>query len=295
LAFALYYEKVNNKQMKSILNKHSPLIMGILNVTPDSFSDGGQHNKPEQAVKRALEMIKQGADIIDIGGESTRPGATPVSAQQQIDRVIPVIEGLRVSPAKNITISVDTTNFEVAKTALDAGANWLNDISAGDDACDKGLENEPMLSLAAKHNCPIVLMHRQGKSNTMQDAPYYDDVCAEVNNYLQSRAQAALEVGVAEHNIIIDPGIGFGKLLNHNLSLMAGLGSLVGLGYSVLLGTSRKKFLGEIIGQDDPTKRMVATCATTALGVNAGVKIFRVHDILENKQALDVAWQIKIS
>ncbi len=270
--------------------------MGILNVTPDSFSDGGQYNKPEQAIKRALVMIGQGADIIDIGGESTRPGAKAVSAQEQLDRVIPVIHGLRTTTlSKDITISVDTTNLEVAKTALEAGASWLNDISAGDDARVKGVDAEPMLSLASQHNCPIVLMHRQGQSSTMQDAPHYDDVCAEVSEYLQSRSQSALDAGVTKNNIILDPGIGFGKLLNHNLSLMAGLESLVELGYPVLLGTSRKRFLGEITGLDDPKDRTVATCATTALGVKAGVNIFRVHDVLENKQAMDIAWQIKMS
>ena len=272
-----------------------PQIMGILNVTPDSFSDGGDYYNFEKAIQRAIEMVEQGATIIDIGGESTRPGAENVSVNDQLERVIPVIQGIRQSSIKNTVLSVDTTRFDVAKAALEAGANWLNDISAGDDSKPKGSDKEPMLSLAAKHNCPIVLMHRQGDSATMQNKPNYDDVCREVNDYLTIRAQAALDVGISLDNIIVDPGIGFGKLFSHNLQLLAGLESLVGLGYKVLLGTSRKQFLGEITGIENPQERVVATCATTVLGVNAGVNIFRVHDVLENKQAMDVAWRIKQS
>jgi len=270
-----------------------PQIMGILNVTPDSFSDGGDYYNSEKAIQRAIEMVEQGATIIDIGGESTRPGAERVSVNDQLERVIPVIQGIRQSSIKDIVISVDTTSFDVAKAALEAGANWLNDISAGDDSKLKGSDKEPMLSLAAKHNCPIVLMHRQGDSATMQNKPRYDDVCGEVNDYLRKRAQAALDTGISLDNIIVDPGIGFGKLFSHNLQLLAGLEPLVSLGYKVLLGTSRKKFLGEITGIENPQERVIATCATTALGVNAGVNIFRVHDVLENKQAMDVAWRVK--
>ena len=269
------------------------MIMGILNVTPDSFSDGGQHNTPKLAVARAVEMVEQGADIIDIGGESTRPGAKDVSTQEQIDRVIPVIEGIRASKnskAKNIIISIDTTDYQVAKRALEAGANWINDISAGEDSADG---SEQMIKLAADKSCPIVLMHRQGKSDRMQDNPQYDDVCLEVKQYLQERAQLALDSGVTKNNIILDPGIGFGKLLDHNLALLADLSSLVALGFPVLLGTSRKRFIGELLDQDDPKERIIGTCATTALGVDTGVKIFRVHDVIENKQAMDVAFAIK--
>jgi len=262
-----------------------PMIMGVLNVTPDSFSDGGQHNKPEAAIKRAFEMHQNGADIIDIGGESTRPGADSIASDEQIARVIPVIEGIRRQD-KQILISVDTTANKVAEVALDAGANWINDISAGEDSIE-------ILHLAAKKQCPIVLMHRQGKSKNMQDAPYYDDVCKEVFEYLQSRAQLAIDLGIAKHNIMLDPGIGFGKSFEHNMTLMNNLDSLVNFKYPILLGTSRKRFLGEITGEDNPAKRAVATSATTAIGVNAGVQIFRVHDIKENKQALDVAWAIK--
>ncbi len=263
----------------------SPLIMGILNVTPDSFSDGGQHSTPAKAINRAIEMANQGASIIDIGGESTRPDAKEVSTQEQLERVMPVIEGIRKSSIKDIIISIDTTDYQVAKQALEAGANWINDISAG-EASDR------MIALAAEKNSPIILMHRQGKSDRMQKNPAYDDVCLEVREYLQGRAQLALDTGVNKQNIILDPGIGFGKNLNHNLELLADLESLVSLGYQVLLGASRKRFLGEILGENDPMQRVAGTCATTALGVQAGVQIFRVHDVVENKQAMDVAWAI---
>ena len=273
----------------------SPILMGILNVTPDSFSDGGQHYQTDVAVERALQMREEGATIIDIGGESTRPGAEQVSDDEQIARVIPVIEGIRQLDS-DITISVDTTSYKVAEVAIDAGANWINDISAGEDSYDTNGSKE-ILRLAAKKNVPIVLMHRQGKSKTMQDAPFYDDVCAEVKQYLQERTELALKTGISKHNIILDPGIGFGKLLEHNLTLLANLESLVELGYPILLGTSRKRFIGEIMGEKkgeaNPKKRVAGTCATTALGVQAGVQIFRVHDVIENKQALDVAWSIR--
>ncbi len=258
--------------------------MGILNVTPDSFSDGGQFNKSKNAINRAIEMHQQGADIIDIGGESTRPGAEEVSTKEQIKRVIPVIEGIR-KQNKALLISVDTTDVSVAKAALEAGANWINDISAGED-------DDRILTLAADKNVPIVLMHRQGKSATMQDDPHYDDVCFEVKEYLQARAQLAMNHGVSKDNIILDPGIGFGKTTAHNLMLLANLKSLVSMAYPILLGTSRKRFLGEVCNEDDPEKRIGATCATTALGVQAGIQIFRVHDVIENKQAMDVSWHI---
>jgi len=268
---------------------HKPLIMGILNVTPDSFSDGGQYNNLEQAVNRGLQMIEQGADIIDIGGESTRPGAAIVSMAEQMSRIVPVIKSLR-SKTK-VLLSVDTTDVTVAKAALDVGANWINDVSAGEDA-QTSEDPEPMFSLSAKMNVPIVLMHRQGKSATMQDAPVYDDVCLEVKEYLLERARLAERVGVSKSNIILDPGIGFGKLLEHNLALLSDMTSLASLGYSILLGTSRKRFIGEICKEDNPKKRIAGTCATTALGVAAGVQIFRVHDVIENRQAADITWEI---
>ncbi len=262
-----------------------PLIMGILNITPDSFSDGGEYNHPDLALQHALRMVEQGANIIDIGGESTRPGADIVSEQLQLQRVLPVVRLLRENIPQHILISIDTTNVNVAKAAIEAGANWINDVSAAEDSPD-------MLALAAKKQCTIVLMHRQGVSATMQDNPQYNNVSKEVANYLQKRAQIARDTGILAKNIILDPGIGFGKTFEHNISLMANLPSLVALGYKILLGTSRKRFLSEICQQPSSPKLAAATSATTTLGIIAGVSIFRVHDVLENRQAVDVTWEI---
>ena len=260
--------------------------MGILNVTPDSFSDGGQYGTPELALNHVLKMIKEGANMIDIGGESTRPGADVVSEEEQIKRVVPVIECLRENIDENILLSIDTTNSTVAKAALEAGANWINDVSAGEDSSE-------MLALAASKQVPIILMHRQGISATMQNNPSYKNVVDDVKNYLQQRADVALSVGIKPSNIILDPGIGFGKTFEHNLALMSQLASITTLGYQVLLGTSRKRFLSEICQQESSSKLAVATSATSTLGVMAGVNIFRVHDVVENRQAVDVAWRIK--
>ena len=262
----------------------SPLIMGILNVTPDSFSDGGQHNDPEKAVAHALLMVKQGADIIDIGGESTRPGADTVDTAEQLSRVIPVITALRGVLPADFPLSIDTTNFKVAQAAVEAGVNWLNDISAAEDSPE-------MLTLAAKKQIPIVLMHRQGVSATMQEDPSYKDVSHEVFSYLLARAEKALEAGVLAGNIILDPGIGFGKRFEDNLQLLKYLDRLCQHRYPVLLGTSRKRFLATICEQES-NQLAVATAATTALAVRCGVRIVRVHDVLANRQAADVAWAI---
>lgn len=262
----------------------SPLIMGILNVTPDSFSDGGQYNDPDKAVTHALLMVKQGADIIDIGGESTRPGATTVDTDEQLSRVIPVITALRDVLPDGYPLSIDTTDFKVAKAAVDAGVNWLNDISAAEDS-------PKMLTLAADKQLPIVLMHRQGISASMQNNPVYDDVCGDVFSYLLVRASEALKAGVAAENIILDPGIGFGKRFEDNLNLLKNLDALCENTYPVLLGTSRKRFLATICDQE-PSQLGVATAATTALAVCAGARILRVHDVLANRQAADVAWAI---
>jgi dihydropteroate synthase len=259
--------------------------MGILNVTPDSFSDGGKFSSPELALQHALKMIEEGADIIDVGGESTRPGADTVSEQQQLKRIVPVIELLRKNIPNTVLISIDTTNSHVAKAALEAGANWINDISAGEDCPD-------MLLLAAEKQCSIVLMHRLGVSMIMQNNPQYTDVSQDVTSYLQQRAQVALDAGVAADKIILDPGIGFGKTFAHNITLMAELKTVIELGYKVLLGASRKRFLSEICNQPSSSKLAAATCATTTLGILAGVSIFRVHDVLENRQAADVTAQI---
>ncbi|WP_296808647.1 dihydropteroate synthase [Thiocapsa sp.] len=263
-----------------------PLIMGILNVTPDSFSDGGRYSETAVAVEHALAMIDEGADIIDIGGESTRPGSQPVPAPEQERRVIPVILRLRECVPRSTAISIDTTSARVAEAALDAGADWINDTSAGRD-------DPAMLALAAERAVPIVLMHRQGTPEAMQQDPRYADVVAEVRDFLAERIDAALAAGVMTDKILTDPGIGFGKTLEHNLTLMGGLDELVRLGPAVLLGTSRKRFLSTICREPDLTALMPATCATTTIGVLAGVKVFRVHDVAGNRQAADVAWAIR--
>jgi dihydropteroate synthase len=259
-----------------------PLIMGILNATPDSFSDGGLYLDPGLAARHARRMAEEGADIIDVGGESTRPGSERVAAAEQLARVVPVIEALRQALPENVLISIDTTRAEVAEAALAAGAQLVNDISAGRD-------DPRIFECAARHRAPIALMHMQGEPKTMQDAPSYRDVAAEVLEFLEGQALTAQAAGIPPENIILDPGIGFGKCREDNLRLLAELGRFVASGYPVLLGTSRKRFMGAICGESRPTELLGATVATTALGVAQGVKIFRVHDIRPNRQAADVA------
>ncbi len=269
----------------AILKSEGPLIAGILNLTPDSFSDGGSYVKETDAVRHACTMADEGANIIDVGGESSRPGSERVGASEQIKRVIGVIRRLReVLPAK-VALSIDTTLTEVADAVLDGGASIINDTSAGRD-------DEKMFRLAAKRGVPIVLMHMQGTPKTMQMNPTYDDVVREVKAFLLERAQSALAAGVKKEHVILDPGIGFGKTRDHNLQLMANLKQFVDTGYPVLLGTSRKRFMGSVCGETESQMLIGATCSTTALGVAAGVKIFRVHDVKPNRQAADVAWAI---
>ena len=263
-----------------------PLIMGILNVTPDSFSDGGKYQQVDTAVRRTERMLAEGADIIDIGGESTRPGSDPVSSEEQIRRVIPVITAIHKQFADDVLISIDTTSSTVANAALAAGAKLINDVSAGRD-------DPAILSLASQKGVPIILMHSLGTPKTMQDKPYYEDVVTEVIDFLRSRIDAAFAAGVEKNKILIDPGIGFGKRKQDNLDLLANLDKFVELGFPVLLGTSRKRFMGSICNVTEPSELVTATAVTTALGVMAGVKLFRVHDIKENRQAADVAWAIR--
>ena len=263
-----------------------PLIMGILNVTPDSFSDGGLFSGLNEALMHVEQMLEAGVDIIDIGGESTRPGSDPVTPEEQQNRVIPVITAIRQQLKSAILISIDTTSSTVAKAALDAGANIINDVSGG--------QNDPaILTVTAQANVPIILMHSQGTPKTMQDNPYYGDVVAEVIKSLKDSIEVALQAGIKKENILIDPGIGFGKRKQDNLDLLAHLDQLVALGFPVLLGTSRKRFMGTICAVSEPEELVTATAVTTALGVMAGVQLFRVHDVKENRQAADVAWAIK--
>lgn len=258
--------------------------MGILNVTPDSFSDGGRFRAVDAALAHARHMAEAGVDVIDIGGESTRPGSQPVPASVQIERVLPVVRELR-RQLPQLELSIDTTRAEVAQAALEEGVGMLNDISAGRDCPD-------MLRLAAEYRAQLVLMHMQGTPSSMQDRPHYQDVVGEVSEFLLQRVGAALDAGVAREQLWIDPGIGFGKRREDNLALLRGLDRLVAIGIPVLLGASRKRFMGSLCKEDDPRNLLGATCASTALGVAAGARMFRVHDVAPNRQAADVAWHI---
>ena len=262
-----------------------PLLMGVLNVTPDSFSDGGLHLDTGVAVAHACEMVELGADMIDVGGESTRPGADRVPPEEQLKRVIPVIRQLQQELPADIPISIDTASTVVADAALEQGAAIVNDISAG-------REDPGMFSLVAEAAVPYIIMHMQGTPRTMQDNPRYDDVVAEIRSFLLERAAAAEAAGVRQENLVIDPGIGFGKSKRDNLDIIVNLDSFIATGYKVLLGASRKRFMGSICDITSYSELVGATCATTAIGVLAGVHILRVHDIKENRQALDVAWAL---
>ena len=254
------------------------VIMGVLNVTPDSFSDGGLFFNTEKAVEQGLTMEAQQTGILDIGGESTRPGAEPVSAKDEKDRVVPVIRSL--AEKSKALLSIDTFKAEVAAKAIENGAHIINDITAG--------QGDPeMLSLAAETEAGLVLMHMQGTPRTMQKAPHYGDVVAEVKEYLLDRAQAALEAGVAKERIIIDPGIGFGKSLEHNLLLLRHLDELCSLGYPLLLGASRKTFIGQLTGRP-PEERLWGTLGVHVLGAAMGAAIVRVHDPAPVSEALCV-------
>jgi len=264
-----------------------PLIMGILNITPDSFSDGQDFLDPERAVNHALRMVEEGADFIDVGAESTRPGSTRVAATEQIRRLIDVFDALQELLPGTIQTSIDTTLSAVAEVALDRGASLVNDISAGRDDPD-------MFSLCAEREVYLALMHMQGEPETMQNNPVYSDVVAEVIEFLRARVQAANEAGIHKNKLLVDPGIGFGKSSEHNLSILAHLKRVVTLGYPVLLGTSRKRFMGNLLNEAEPKNLVAATCSTTALAVQSGVKVFRVHDVAENRQAADTAYAIKL-
>ena len=256
--------------------------MGILNVTPDSFSDGGFFLEPQLAIGQALRMVDEGACIIDIGGESTRPGAEAISPDVQINRITPVIESLREHLPHGVLLSIDTSSAKVASAALRSGVGLVNDVSAGTADPD-------MFGLVASYNVPLVIMHMLGNPLTMQINPAYLDVVGEVLDYLMERARVAEGDGVKKFNIIIDPGIGFGKRKQDNLRLIADLKTFVDTGYPVLLGASRKRFMGSICNENTPSELLGATIATTVLGVASGVKIFRVHDVKANRQAIAVA------
>jgi dihydropteroate synthase len=245
--------------------------MGVLNITPDSFSDGGEFFDTSKAVEHGLEMASDGAAIIDVGGESTRPGSAQVSAEEQIRRVMPVIEAL--VGKVGVPISIDTANYKVAKAAMDAGATMINDITA--------LSDERVGELAAERGVAVILMHIQGTPATMQVEPRYKDVVAEVLAFLLERAKQAEHFGIDKSKIFIDPGIGFGKTTEHNLLLLRHIDRFVNSGYRVCVGTSRKNFIGKITGKEKPAERIFGTAATVALCAAAGVSIVRVHDVAE--------------
>jgi dihydropteroate synthase len=247
------------------------VVMGVLNVTPDSFSDGGEFFDTDKAIEKGEQMAGEGAAIIDVGGESTRPGSASVSAEEQIRRVVPVIEAL--AKKVDVPISIDTYNYEVAEAALDAGAAMINDITA--------LSDERMEELAGEVGVPVVLMHIQGTPATMQIEPKYKDVVGEVRRFLLERAERAEQFGIDKSKIFIDPGIGFGKTTEHNLLLLRDIDRFVDSGYRVCVGTSRKAFIGKLTGKEKPTERIFGTAATVALCAAAGVSIVRVHDVAE--------------
>jgi dihydropteroate synthase len=249
-----------------------PLVMGVVNVTPDSFSDGGRYADPAAAIAHARSLLAGGADLLDVGGESTRPGSARTPAEEQVRRIRPVIEGLARELGDTCLISVDTTRASVARAALDAGATLINDISAGTD-------DPEVLPLAAERRAPIVLMHMEGQPATMQVNPSYRNVVQEVAAHLRERARAAIDAGIVRHRILLDPGIGFGKNIAHNLELLRRLPELTSLGHPLVLGTSRKGFLGQIAGETEPRDRMFATAASVAWCVANGAAVVRVHDV----------------
>lgn len=252
-----------------------PLFMGIVNVTPDSFYDGGKHSRTEPAVNHALSLRDEGADILDIGGESTRPGSKPVGISEEIDRVVPVVRQLRERGVE-VTISVDTKKSAVAKEALAAGADWINDVSA--------LEADPdMASLVAEHNVPVVLMHMQGTPDTMQNDPQYNDVVDDICNYFKQRIDHARSAGIRPEQIILDPGIGFGKTVKHNRSILMGIDRFHQLDHPLLIGHSRKSFLESVLNLP-ADQRLNGTLAVSSELVRAGVDILRVHDIREHRE-----------
>jgi dihydropteroate synthase len=254
------------------------LVMGVLNLTPDSFSDGGRYPDAAAAVRRGLEMLAEGADLVDVGGESTRPGAAPVGAAEELQRILPVVQALAAAGA---VVSVDTAKAEVAAAALEAGAAVINDVTA--------LGDPEMAGVVARRGAGLVLMHMQGTPRTLQDDPYSADVLAEVSAFLLARAAAAAAAGIDPGAICLDPGIGFGKRLAHNLALLAGVPRLAALGYPVMVGASRKRFLAEVIGDLPPEERDAATTAAHVLAIAGGAAIIRTHNVVAGLQTARVA------
>ena len=275
---------MNSNHLNDWLSKKQKqsLLMGILNVTPDSFSDGGHYFKKNSAVKHALKMVDEGADIIDIGGESTKPFSDPVSLDEELSRVLPVIEALRKET--DVCISIDTTKSEVANQALKVGASIINDVSAMEFDKD-------MVDIALKFDCPIVLMHMKGVPKNMQENPQYSSLISDIISYLNTRIDFVLSKGVDRKKIIIDPGIGFGKSVENNFEIINNLNQFTKLGYPVLLGASRKSFIGITLDvpEDD---RIEGSLAANVIGLQKGVSVFRVHDVDQTRKALTIAKKI---
>ena len=262
--------------------KKQSLIMGILNVTPDSFSDGGKYLEKNTAINHALEMIDQGADIIDIGGESTRPFSDPVSLKEEISRVVPVIEGIRKE--SDVCISIDTTKSQVATAALNSGASVINDVSA--------MEVDPlMVDVALKFDCPLIIMHMKGTPKNMQDDPQYESLISDIKDYLLDRADFIISKGINPKKIVIDPGIGFGKTVENNFEIIKNLNHFTTMNFPVLLGASRKSFIGISLNLPEED-RLEGSLAANIIGFQNGAKIFRVHDVAETNKALIIANKI---
>ena len=262
--------------------KKQSLIMGILNVTPDSFSDGGKYLEKNTAINHALEMIDQGADIIDIGGESTRPFSDPVSLKEEISRVVPVIEGIRKK--SDICISIDTTKSQVATAALNSGASVINDVSA--------MEVDPlMVDVALKFDCPLIIMHMKGTPKNMQDDPQYESLISDIKDYLLDRIDLIISKGINPKKIVIDPGIGFGKTVENNFEIINNLKHFASMDFPVLLGASRKSFIGISLNLPEED-RLEGSLAANIIGFQNGAKIFRVHDVAETNKALIIANKI---
>lgn len=264
-----------DNSIQALLQRPQSVVMGIINVTPDSFSDGGLAFEAKSAVAQGLQMVADGADILDVGGESTRPGAEIVSLQQELDRVIPVIEQLLVET--ETPISIDTYKPEVMQAAVAAGASMINDV--------KALQTGSALTVAAKSKVPVCLMHMSGNPDTMQNSPVYDDVVTEVVEFLRLRVDSCLELGIARKDIIIDPGIGFGKTLEHNLQLLAAIPELKKLSSSVLIGVSRKSMIDHLLGRS-VDQRLPASLGLAVQSVLNGAKIVRVHDVRATSDAI---------
>jgi dihydropteroate synthase len=259
------------------------IILGVLNITPDSFSDGGLHLKPDSAIRHAFRMEEERADIIDIGGESTRPFSKPVSVEEELRRVIPVIEGIR--KRSDIPISIDTTKAAVARAAVDAGADMVNDTS--------GLQNDPeMVNVLRDNNLPAIIMHSRGAPENMQVDPRYDDLIGEISSFLFAQAERAIAAGAPADGIVIDPGIGFGKTVAHNLTILKRLGDFLKPGYPVAVGPSRKSFIGKVLDLE-VGDRLEGTLAATAVAVLQGADMVRLHDVREGRRVVDMAFSIR--